>query len=258
MPEPIIEASMLNIARGGRLVIEDATFSIPLGTYMGVVGPNGGGKSTLMQALVGVIPYQSGSIKIMGMPLEEFNQWNKLAFLSQQSINFDENFPLSVRELVSLGRITKSKLGRRLGREDWKNVDEALRFMGVSKLADRRIGQLSGGQKQRVLVAKAIVREPEIIILDEPVSGVDVEAQERFFMLLSNLNAKHGITILIVSHDLATVFCRMNQVMCINRKVYTSPISSEHDPNTILKKAYGKHFNFVFHEYICEGNFEDV
>lgn len=258
MPDPIIEASMVNIFRDGRLVVENANFSIPMGSYMGVVGPNGGGKSTLMQALVGLIPLQSGNISIMGVPLEGFNQWNKIAFLSQESINFDESFPLSVRELVGLGRITRSKLGRRLGKDDWEKVDEALRFMGVRKLADRRIGQLSGGQKQRVLVAKAIVREPEIIILDEPVSGVDVETQERFFMLLSNLNSKQGTTILIVSHDLATVFCRMNQVMCINKKVYTSPISPEHNPNNILKKVYGQHFNFVFHEYICEGLFEDV
>jgi zinc transport system ATP-binding protein len=130
--------------------------------------------------------------------------------------------------------------------------------MGISKLAGRRIGQLSGGQKQRVFVAKAIVRNPEILILDEPAAGVDHEAEERFNMKLSDLNKKQGTTILIVSHDLAAVFCRMNRVMCINKKVYTSDITPEADPNEILKKAYGDHFHFVFHEHTCEGIVEDV
>ncbi|MCB2173182.1 ABC transporter ATP-binding protein, partial [archaeon] len=180
MLEPIIEVENLTVARKGRTIIEDATFSIEPGTYMGVVGPNGGGKTTLMQALLGILPFESGSIKIMGKPLDEFNDWSKLAFVSQHSINFDEKFPLTVRELVGLGRINRSNLGRPLKKEDWEKVDEALSFMGISKLSDRRIGQLSGGQKQRVFVAKAIVRNPKILILDEPASGIDPEAQERF------------------------------------------------------------------------------
>ena len=256
--EPIIEVENLTVARKGRTIIEDATFSIEPGTYMGVVGPNGGGKTTLMQALLGILPFESGSIKIMGKPLDEFNDWSKLAFVSQHSINFDEKFPLTVRELVGLGRINRSNLGRPLKKEDWEKVDEALSFMGISKLSDRRIGQLSGGQKQRVFVAKAIVRNPKILILDEPASGIDPEAQERFYMILANLNAKQGTSILIVSHDLAAVFCRMNHVMCINKKVFTSPITEDTDPNDVLQKAYGPHFNFVFHEHICEGIFEDV
>jgi len=256
--DPIIEVKNLTVARNGRTVIEDATFNIEPGMYMGVVGPNGGGKTTLMQALLGILPAKSGEIKLMGQPLEDFTEWSKLAFVSQYSINFDEKFPLTVRELVGLGRINRNNLGRPLKHMDWERVDEALRFMGISKLSNKRIGQLSGGQKQRVFVAKAIVRNPKVLILDEPASGIDPEAQERFYMILANLNAKQGTTILIVSHDLAAVFCRMNQVMCINKNVYTSPITPDTDPNDVLQKAYGPHFNFVFHEYICEGIFEDV
>ena len=256
--EPIIEVENLTVARKGRTIIEDATFSIDPGTYMGVVGPNGGGKTTLMQALLGILPAESGKISIMGQSLDDFRDWSKLAFVSQHSINFDEKFPLTVRELVGLGRINRGNIGRPLKHEDWEKVDEALRFMGIGKLSNRRIGQLSGGQKQRVFVAKAIVRNPKILILDEPASGIDPEAQERFYMILANLNAKQGTTILIVSHDLAAVFCRMNHVMCINKKVYTSPITEDIDPNDVLQKAYGPHFHFVFHEHICEGVFDDV
>ncbi len=257
MVESIIEVENLSIERNGKTVIDDASFSVEKGAYMGIVGPNGGGKTTLMLALLGILPARSGKIMIMGERLEDFDKWNQLAFVSQHSINFDEKFPLTVKELVGLGRINKGNLGRPLKENDWVKVDEALGFMGIKNLTNRRIGQLSGGQKQRVFVAKAIVREPKILILDEPVSGIDPEAQERFYMILSNLNTEQGHTILIVSHDLAAVFCRMNHVMCINRNVYTSPISLDIDPNDVLQKAYGPHFNFVFHEYVCEGVFDE-
>lgn len=256
--EPIIEVENLTVTRNGRKIIEDATFNVEPKAYMGVVGPNGGGKTTLMHAILGVLPAESGSIKIMGVPLEDFEDWNQVAFVSQDSINFDDKFPLTVRELVGLGRINKQNLGRPLKRQDWEAVDETLSFMGINDLANRRIGQLSGGQKQRVFVAKAIVRDPKILILDEPASGIDPEAQERFFKILANLNAKHGTTILMVSHDLASVFCRMNYVMCINKQVNTSPITVDSDPNDVLRKAYGPHFTFVFHEHTCEGVFDDV
>jgi len=258
LSDPVIEVESLNVARGGRIVIEDASFRIDSGAYVGIVGPNGGGKTTLMQALLGIVPVELGTIKLLGKPIEEFDQWSKLAYVSQYSINFDPNFPLTVRELVGLGRINRRNLGRSLKREDWEKVDEALEFMSLSELADKRIGHLSSGQKQRMFVAKAIVRNPEVLILDEPVSGVDPKALETFYMILANLNTKQGTTILIVSHDLTAVFCRMNYIMCINRRVYVSPIRPDLDPNDVLQKVYGPHFNFVFHEHACEGVFNDV
>ena len=235
--KPIIDVENLSIARNGRIIIEDATFKIEPGAYMGVVGPNGGGKTTLIQALLGILPAERGSIKLMGNPIEDFNDWSQLAFVSQHSINFNDKFPLTVRELVGLGRINRGNLGRPLKNEDWVKVDEALSFMGIKKLSNRRIGQLSGGQKQRVFVAKAIVRDPKILLLDEPASGIDPEAQEHFYMILANLNAKQGTTILIVSHDLAAVFCRMKSIMCINKNVYTSSFTPDTDPNDVLQKA---------------------
>ncbi len=258
MTDAVIEVDGLNVNRNGRRVIEDATFTVGCGAYMGVVGPNGGGKTTLLQAVLGIIPRESGSIRILGRPMDEFDEWSRLAWVSQHSISFDEKFPINVRELVGLGRINRGNLAKPLKREDWVKVDEVLGFMGISELADRRVGHLSGGQKQRVFVAKALVRDPEVLILDEPVAGVDAEAQELFYMKLSDLNGREGTTIVIVSHDLAAVFCRMSDVMCVNRRVYTSPISPDADPNEVLRKAYGEHFHFVFHEHTCEGFFEDV
>jgi zinc transport system ATP-binding protein len=258
MKENVIEVKDLDVSRRGEQVIRHANFQILRGDFVGVVGPNGGGKTTLIKSILGVLPKDAGSIEVLGKPVEQFNDWRKIAYVGQDAINFDHSFPLSVRELVSLGRIHRGNLGRPLRSEDWKHVDETLDFMGIQDLANRRIGELSGGQKQRVFVAKAMVREPEILFLDEPVAGIDPETEERFYMKLSNLNEKLGVTIIDVSHDLSAVFCRMSRVICVNRDVYAADIGDETQFADTLKKAYGEHFQLVFHEHTCEGMFKDA
>jgi zinc transport system ATP-binding protein len=253
--EVVVEAKNLDVERSNDLVIEDATFTIHGGDYVGIVGPNGGGKTTLLLALLGILPRKKGSIRLFGKDINVFSQWEKIAYVSQHAINFDTQFPLTVEELVGLGRVKRGNLGRRLKAEDWEAVQESLDFMGLSGIAHRRIGELSGGQKQRLFVAKALVRNPEIIFLDEPVTGVDAETQEKFYKKLSDLNTEKAITILIVSHDLTAVFCRMSDIMCVNRRVYFSGITPDMDPNKLLKRAYGEHFHFVFHRHECRGRF---
>ncbi|MDR0318646.1 MAG: metal ABC transporter ATP-binding protein [Nitrososphaerota archaeon] len=252
---PILETKNLNIYRNGIAVIKDATFTINRGDYIGIVGPNGGGKTSLLSAILGFLPYSSGSISLFGAELTKFSSWQKIAYISQQATNFEDQFPLTVRELVSLGCIKKGKLGRRFTSEDWKIVDNNLDFMGLSDIANRRIGQLSGGQKQRMFVAKALTHNPELILLDEPIVGVDSDAQEKFYKKLSDLNIERQITILIVTHDLASVFCRMSKIMCINKTVEFTEITPELDTNLLLKRAYGEHFHFVYHQHSCNGVF---
>lgn len=253
--EVLIEVKNLNVERSGAVVIQNASFEIFKGDYVGVVGPNGGGKTTLLLAMLGMIPKQSGTVRIFGRDLERFSEWDKVAYVSQHAINFDQGFPLSVRELVSLGRLSMRNLGRPLRRADWHEVDSALEFMGISDVAGKRIGELSGGQKQRMFVAMALVRDPEVIILDEPVAGIDAATQERFYQKMSDLNQRKGITILMVSHDLTAVFCRMSRLICVNREVNVAEIRPDTDPNEILRKAYGDHFHFVFHRHECRGEF---
>ncbi|MFP3951655.1 MAG: metal ABC transporter ATP-binding protein [Candidatus Bathyarchaeia archaeon] len=254
--ERIIEVRDLDVERGEHLVLKEADFQVKRGDYVGIVGPNGGGKTTLIKAMLGILPHSRGEIRFFGEPINSFDGWEKIAYVSQHSINFDENFPLTVRELVGLGRISSDNLGRRLSDEDWRHVDEALDFMGLTDLSDRRIGKLSGGQKQRAFVAKAMVRNPEVLFLDEPVTGIDAKAQKSFYMRLSNLNLDRGTTIMIVSHDLAAVFCRMSKVLAVNQRVYVTDIDMHVDPNRILRKAYGEHFHFTFHKHLCEGLFD--
>jgi zinc transport system ATP-binding protein len=254
---PILEVSNLYVIRSNSLVIEKADFAIHRGDYVGIVGPNGGGKTTLLLTLLNVLPRTKGTIRLFGHKIESFSNWEKVAYVPQHATNFDPNFPLVVRELVSLGRVNRSNIGRTLNREDWKAVDEILDFMGISDIASKRIGQLSGGQKQRVFVAKALVRHPEIILLDEPVVGVDASTQEKFYKKLSDLNVEKGITILLVTHDLTAVFCRMSKVICVNRLVNLAEITESLEPEEVLRKAYGEHFHFVFHKHECKRVFEN-
>jgi zinc transport system ATP-binding protein len=254
--QPIIEVENLTIERSNSIVIEHATFTINRGDYVGIVGPNGGGKTTLLLALLRIIPCKQGAIRFFNEDISAFSQWERIAFVSQDATNFDPQFPLSVRELVALGRVNRTNIGRPLHQADRDAVDEALQFMGISELAQKRIGELSGGQKQRVFVAKALVRDPEILFLDEPIAGIDASMLEGFYKKLSDLNAQKGITILLVSHDLTAVFCRMSKVLCVNREVNIGEITKDTDPDTLLKKAYGEHFHFVFHEHTCKGAFD--
>ena len=254
---PVLEVSDLYVVRANSVVIEDANFIINQGDYVGIVGPNGGGKTTLLLALLNTIPRTKGSIRLFGKDIESFSRWEKVAYVPQHAINFDPHFPLTVRELVALGRVNRGNLGRTLKQKDWKSVDEVLEFMEIFDIAHKRIGQLSGGQKQRVFVAKALVRNPEIILLDEPIVGVDAKTQEKFYKKLSDLNVAKGITILLVTHDLTAVFCRMSKVMCMNRSVNVAKITGDLKPEEVLRKVYGEHFHFVFHKHECKQVFED-
>jgi zinc transport system ATP-binding protein len=257
MPQttPILEVKNVDVYRGNEKIIDKADFTIDRGDYVGVVGPNGGGKTTLLSAILNFIPITSGEIRLFGEDINKFCAWGKVAYISQQATSFEDQFPLTVRELVSLGCIRRGNIGRGLKAEDWAEVDQSIDFMGLREVANKRIGQLSGGQKQRVFVAKALARKPELIFLDEPIVGVDSTAQEKFYEKLSDLNLERQTTILIVTHDLASVFCRMSKVLCVNKRVEVAKITEELDTSQLLKRAYGEHFHFVFHRHECKGVF---
>ncbi|MEM3396057.1 MAG: metal ABC transporter ATP-binding protein [Thermoplasmata archaeon] len=251
----VIEVENLEVRRGATTVITDASFTISRGEYVGIVGPNGGGKTTLVEAVLGLLPKTKGQIRIFGKSVDDFDEWERIAYVPQHATNFDEMFPLTVKELVAQGRIGRTNMGRKLGREDWNKVKEAMEFLEISHLADKRIGKLSGGQKQRAFIARAIAREPEVLFLDEPVAGVDPSVQEKFYKLLSDLNLKKGTTIISVSHDLSVVFCRMSRVICVNQRTYSCHIDERMDPEKVLRQVYGEHFHFVFHRHECRGVF---
>ena len=137
---PVLEVSNLNVLRDNSLVIEDAQFTIHKGDYVGIVGPNGGGKTTLLLALLNSIPKTKGTIRLFSQNIESFSNWEKVAYVPQHAVNFDSQFPLTVKELVSLGRVSRKNLGRPLADADWEKVKEILEFMGILDIKDKRIG----------------------------------------------------------------------------------------------------------------------
>jgi len=222
---PVVEIDGLTVVRNGDVVIDRACLNVMPGDYVGLVGPNGGGKTTLVRAMLGQLPAHSGAVRMFGRPVETFDQWHRVAYVPQDAVAFDPQFPLSVRELVSLGRVRRSNLFRRLGRGDRERVDGAMALMGLSELADMRVGRLSGGQKQRAFVAKALASEPELLVLDEPSAGLDSRGREVLNDGLAELNRLRGTTLVVVSHDLPLVLSRMSRAVRVDRTVREADVA---------------------------------
>jgi len=245
--DKIIEVEGLTVKYDGNTVLDDISFEVRRKDVIGIVGPNGGGKTTLLNSILGNIPVYSGKIRLFGLDLQKFRDFHKIGYVPQNAIHFDPIFPATVEEIVSLGCITRKKLGRPLSSEDKKGVSHALELVDLYDLRKKKISELSGGQKQRVFIAKAIVRKPELLVLDEATVGLDICIQDQFVKLLKLLKKEMEITVMMVSHDLSGVFCQANRLFVVNKKLYVSELNENTDAEKVLREAYGRHFTFMFH-----------
>ena len=200
-------------------VLTDVSFEIDAGDYVGLVGPNGSGKTTLVRAILGVARSLTGKIALFGQDLGQFQDWHKIGYLPQKLGAFNPNFPATVREVVSLGLIARKSFPRRLESADHRAIDRALERLGIADIGRKLIGELSGGQQQRVLIARAIVSDPELIILDEPTVALDPETREHFFTTLHDLNKNSRVTMILVTHDIGTIGKHASKLLYIDRKV---------------------------------------
>ncbi|MFH1078211.1 MAG: ABC transporter ATP-binding protein [Patescibacteria group bacterium] len=201
---------------GGRPVLEGISFSVDTGQYVGVIGPNGGGKTTLLKLILGEITPDEGRILILGETASGFADKASIGYVPQHAAARAATFPATVREIVESGRTPRLGIFRRFGTSDRNAVREALEVAGITDLRDRLLRELSGGQRQRTLIARALAAESRILLLDEPFEGVDVEAQRDFYALLRRLNAK-GLTILFVTHDVDIIEKEASNIVCLNR-----------------------------------------
>jgi zinc transport system ATP-binding protein len=249
MAENAIEVSDLSVRFGDLTVLQDVYFKVEKGDIVGIVGPNGGGKTTLINAILGNVPIEKGSISLFGTDIKKFRDYQKIGYVSQNAIQFDSIFPATVWEIVSLGCISRSNLGHWLSREDKKAIQHALELVELDTLKDRQINQLSGGQKQRIFIAKALVRRPELLILDEATCGLDVCIQDKFVDIIRKLRKEMEVTVLTVSHDISGVLCQANKLAVVNRRVFFEKVTKDSDPTQIMRDAYGPHFTFVVHHH---------
>jgi zinc transport system ATP-binding protein len=233
-----VEFEGVSFSYGGTLVLDNITFTVEKGDLLGMIGPNGAGKTTLFSCMLGLLSNYRGTIRIFGNDIRGSNSrkiYQKIGYIPQRK-SIDSNFPATVEEIVSLGITTKSKNDK----SDEKRIESALNTVGLLGFKERRIGELSGGQQQRVLIAKAIVNEPELMILDEPETGIDLETQNRFYALLKKLNQEQKITIIWSSHDLDAVNKLASRVACVNRSMFFHGETHEFFENPDLLKAYSE------------------
>ncbi len=207
-----LDIKNLNVSLNGNLVLEDINLTVD-SHFMAIIGPNGGGKSTLLKTILGLIKPQSGEIKILGR--EQKDALNLIGYLPQKSY-FDLSFPISVFDVVLMARY--NGLFKRYQDEDNDAVYEALKAVDMHEYGNRQINELSGGEMQRVFIARALAREPKLLLLDEPTASVDPEMQNSFYQLLSLLKKK--MTIVLVTHDVGVASTYVDDIACLNRKLF--------------------------------------
>jgi zinc transport system ATP-binding protein len=231
----IAEIDRLSYAYSGNLVLDNISFTIDEGDILGIIGPNGAGKTTLFSCMLGLLDDYTGTIKILGDDIKKKKNskvFKSIGYIPQKK-TIEQNFPATVEEIVSLGITT-------IGKTSKEKIALALETVDLLAQKDRRVGELSGGQQQRVLIAKAMVNNPKLLILDEPATGIDLEMQNRFYSLLKKLNQENKITIIWASHDLDAVNRLATSVACINRSMFFHGKAYEFFENPDLLKAYSE------------------
>jgi manganese/zinc/iron transport system ATP- binding protein len=232
----MIEVEGLTVNYDKNPVLWDLSFSLPKGILCGIAGPNGAGKSTLLKSMLGLVPILSGKISFMGEPLSRIRK--KIAYVPQKE-SIDWDFPITAFDVVLMGRANRFGFFSRPRRADKDAAMHALTLLGMEAYANRQISQLSGGQQQRLFLARALVQEPEILLMDEPFIGVDLVTEELMIDLLRSLSKK-GKTIVIVFHDLANAQRYFDWLLLINRRLIScGPVAQTYRPE-ILAKTFGR------------------
>jgi manganese/iron transport system ATP-binding protein len=237
---PFLQVSNLNVRYDGLPALDEIDFSLEGEEFVAVVGPNGAGKSTLFKTIAGVIRPTSGHVTLGG---HDPSGHICISYLPQRS-DVDWRFPVTVKDVVMMGRVGKIGLFRNPGASDWKVVEESLAQVNMSEMSSRQISELSGGQQQRVFIAQALAQEAELLLMDEPLAGLDVPSQEEFFRVLKLLRER-SVTLMVATHDLGLAAAHFDKVMLLNGRLmgYGSP--GEVFTEEQLIEAYGSHLHLV-------------
>jgi zinc transport system ATP-binding protein len=195
-------------------ILEGVTFTLEQGDFLGILGPNGGGKTTLLRLLLGLLKPDKGVIKVLGEAPHDAK--HRVGYVPQNT-DFNITFPISALEITLMGRSSRSRIGRWYSREDRAKAEEVLKKVGMWDYVNTHIGKLSGGQRQRVFIARALATDPEILFLDEPTSSVDPEFETDLYDFLKELNKK--VTIVVITHDIGVISRNMKSLACVNRRL---------------------------------------
>ena len=246
-----VELEKIWVRYGDQTVLEDITLTVEEGEIVSIVGPNGGGKTTLLLTIVGLIKPSSGIVRVLGKEPSE-NRKNGIIGFLPQNMEYDRFFPVSAFDVVAMSRFAQKPAGGRLEAKDRDRILLALERVGMQDIEKHHFGSLSGGQKQRVLIARALVGEPRLLILDEPSTGLDAVAQDVFYQILRSIRDEEKITILLVSHDIGTVSSVVDRLACLNKRIHFHGKPRECIPTEALEKVFGRHIQFVLHDEHCQ------
>lgn len=238
--EGVIQLVGVNFSYGATPVLRDVTLSITKGDLACIVGPNGGGKTTLLRLILGLLTPQSGAVRAFGLPPRE--ACKRFGYMPQH-VHLDPQFPVTALDVVLMGRLGARRMLGFYGRRDREVAYQALGEVGLADLGRRPFAKLSGGQRQRVLIARALACEPEILLLDEPTSNLDISVEEQVYALLKELNRR--LTVVLVSHDLGYVSTYVKTAICVNRTVHTHYMSQMTDE--VIRNLYGREIRLVEH-----------
>lgn len=222
-------------------VLENLTFSVSKGDYLGIIGPNGGGKTTLIRIILGLLKPTSGTIELFGKDSYDFREKYRIGYVPQRVTQADKSFPATVFEVVRSGRIAKRGFLNRFTNEDIESVEKAMDLTRIARYRNTLVGNLSGGERQRVFIARALTSNPDVLILDEPTVGVDIGAQKTFYEFLSSLNRDHHLTIIFISHDVETISKEAKTVLCLNHELVCHGFPGDIVDEHLLEHLYGDH-----------------
>jgi zinc transport system ATP-binding protein len=219
MKKTLVEFKQVSFKYEYAKVLEDVSFKVKEGDFLAIVGPNGSGKSTLLKCMIGLLKPTSGEIHLFGEPLTTFQNKEWIGYVSQKSNAFNSAFPATVEEVVQSGLVKKVGLFKRLPKDTNEKVEFALSAVGMENFRKRNIGELSGGQQQRVFIARALIAEPKLLVLDEPTVGIDMKNVQSFYDMLGKLNEELDMTIILVTHDIEAPSNQLQKVIFLNQKI---------------------------------------
>ncbi len=246
-PRDVITLQGVWVRLDGSVVLQDITFSVREGSFLGVIGPNGAGKSTLLRVILGLVRPDRGKVRVLGMdPRRLRGELHHVGYMPQQ-INFDTFFPVSVYDVVMMGRVCCIGPMRFPGKEDRKAVLESIELVGLKGLEKRPIGELSGGQQKRAFLARALCLETRVLLLDEPTAGLDLDAQESLLRLIARLKEERGLTVVLVSHDLGVLARYADELVCIRKTMHLHGSPLEVLGSEKIKEVYQCEFAFLAH-----------
>jgi zinc transport system ATP-binding protein len=239
MPVNVLSVRDLSIHYNSIEALNGLSFDVQAGDYVGLVGPNGSGKSTLIKSILRLVLPSNGTMTLFGQPIAEFRGWSRVGYLPQKMHAFNPHFPSTVKEVVALGLISKKIFPRRIAKSDEAVIMNMLGVLNITHIANELIGELSGGQLQKVFIARALINEPELIILDEPTTALDPETRENFFSLMGDLNRNRRATIILVTHDIGTIGEHASKLLYLDKKVVFYGSFDEFCYSDAMSKYFG-------------------